>query len=96
MVTMHKNAGRYMEYDNGPGCGGRSIGKEECALAARLLGYRKAVQEVSVDHAPYGCFVGHPTDSWKYTYFNNRNGLTGREKYKSICLEGTYFCLIVV
>ena len=91
MVNMQKVPGRYTALDNGPGCGDRSLDKDECAKAAKTLGYTDVVTEGSWGHQPYGCLVGHPSDNWIMTYFNNQHGQTGRNVYKSICLASTYF-----
>ena len=73
--------------DNGPSCGliDKLADSNECGKAAASLGYSGSVQSGSWGHAPYGCFVGHPYDNWKYTYFNSQKGQTGRGVYKSIC-----------
>jgi len=74
------------ELENGPGCGESSIeNAEECTKAAAELGYTAAARAGSWSHAPLGCFVGHPTDSWRNTYFNTQAGQTGRDIYRSIC-----------
>ena len=82
--------------DNGPGCGSNSLDKNECAPAVAEFGYRGAVLEGSWSHAPYGCFVGHPSDNWANSYFNSQHGQTGRNVYKSICNSGMYFISIIL
>jgi hypothetical protein len=80
----------YEAMDNGPSCGLLSITEDECKIAATSLGYSNAMKTINVGHAPYGCFVGHPGDGWKNTWFNeNKNGQTGQDVYKSICKKGS-------
>ena len=75
-----------MELESGPGCGSTSTSNaEECSKAAASLGYSATVESINIGHAPFGCFVGHPSDSWKHTYFNIEDGQTGQHIYKSIC-----------
>ena len=81
-----------MEYDvldNGPGCGALSLDENECKIAITKLGYNLPVQKGHWNHAPPGCFVGHPVDGWEHSYFNTiAVGTTGRMIYKSICKKG--------
>ena len=79
----------YVEKATGAGCGSELIRTaDECSSAAASLGYSADVISQAVTHAPLGCFVGHPSDAWHYTYFNTVCGETGREIYKSICKSG--------
>ena len=84
-----KDSLEFEEKDNGPGCGLLSLTEDECKTADVALSYSNTVETINVAHAPYGCFIGHPTDGWKNTYFNKRkSGQTGRDVYKSICRKG--------
>jgi len=77
----------YEKLRNGPGCPGTQRVKDpnECSQAAASLGFSSKVQTGSWPWAPLGCHVGHPTDGWKHTYFNSKNGQTGHSHYYSIC-----------
>ena len=75
--------------DNGPGCDdGLDVDEQECAAAAEKLGFIGSFKVGSWDHAPPGCFVGHPGDNWTKIYFNKiAKGTLGQAKYKSICMK---------
>ena len=86
----------YEEIDIGPwkkwaGCGILSVNEDECEIAAASLGYHNEMNKIDVRHAPYGCLVGHPTDGWTNTYFNeNKHGQTWRNiDHKSICRKAS-------
>ena len=77
----------YVELPNGPGCpAGQTIDTAaECEQAAVALGRKAKVTQGKWGHAPFGCFIGHPNDGWKNTFFNRQAGQTGRDVYRSIC-----------
>jgi hypothetical protein len=79
---------KYAAMPNGPGCPvAGELTKTECAQAAAALGYTTKVHVGHWGHAPKGCFVGHPTDGWKHTYYNTFAGQVGRNVYKSLCAD---------
>ena len=84
--------------NNGPGCTTNLdiTDSGECQYAAKSLGFSGDVESANWDHAPKGCFVGHPDDHYKYLYFNSRSGETGRTVYKSICRIGKYATILVI
>ena len=78
----------YQAKADGPGCAdGRDVEKENCKRAAEKLGFTGIFETGNWNHAPPGCFVGHPKDSWAYVYFNDieTGGSVGKSEYKSIC-----------
>ena len=80
---------QYDVLENGPGCGGLPLNENECKIAIEKLGYNLPVRKGRWDHAPPGCHVGEPGNSWKHSYFNTiAVGTTGRSQYKSICKKG--------
>lgn len=82
-------ATKYEARANGPTCpAGEILGDAvTCAKAARALGFSDHVIQGTWAHAPKGCFVGHPSDGWRHTYFNAIDGRQGEHHYRSLCLR---------
>merc|ERR1712038_720325 len=57
----------------------------ECGNAAASFGYTGKVHSGSWSWAPKGCFLGHPDDNYKHTFFNQEDGNDENDKYKPIC-----------
>ena len=77
---------------NGPKCetlGKKSVEQSECLNVAKSQGYSaNHVQTVTVPHAPYGCFAGHPNDNWAHLFFNTEpSGQTGKPQYRTFCYD---------
>ena len=93
---MCKSIGINSQYEvlaKGQGCkGGMHVKENECEIAAKKLGFHGDTIAVQDHNAPYGCFVGHPIDDWKHTFFNQVGGKAGNANYKSICktVKGEY------
>merc|ERR1719461_1871793 len=91
-AKQQKTDSLYKIKNNGPRCS--SIGMQditnvqECKAAVESLGlYQHPIHAGHWGHAPYGCFQGHPSDGWRYTYFNFRVGATGNSAYRTICKQ---------
>ena len=65
-----------------------NLEENQCDAAAEELGYKGDIETITNPNAPSGCFVGHPVDNWKHTYFNKVDGTLGNTNYKSICKKG--------
>jgi len=64
-----------------------NVEKNKCNAAAKELGYPGNMVIVTDTNAPSGCFVGHPVDNWKNTFYNQVDGKSESTDFKSICKE---------
>ena len=79
----------YVEKPGTEGCGHATIPESECKNAAKALGFesKNGYETYDRDHLPHGCFVGHKSTHWTYTYYNSNAGTTNAA-FKSICKKG--------
>ena len=69
-----------------------TVNEHACKEAAAELGFdsSKGYEIGNWAHLPHGCFVGHSTTNWKYTYFNNHWGShENAHAFKQICRTET-------
>ena len=87
--SENRGSTNYVARDNGPGCGSdMKVKEDDCVTAANQLGFKGIFWTGSWSWAPPGCHIGHPSDNWKWIYYNRiSNGTLGRKIYKSICKE---------